>query len=112
MTNSKSDIEELKNLQREAAELRVERSKPRIKARPAAAKKSETTQESEAAKPQEQEAAVEEQALETEKAVQDIADQWESVVNKIEDAARKRPVLALLAAFTTGVVVGHILSRR
>lgn len=113
MTNSKNDIEELASLQREAAELRAERKRARSTAKPAAERKSRTTDERNATKtPPVEDAAGEGESLEAEKTAQDVADQWESVVQKIEEAARERPVLALLAAFATGVVVGHVLTRR
>ena len=54
----------------------------------------------------------EEQAPEWEKAVQDLTTDLERTVNEIEEAARERPALALLAAFTIGIVVGHLLARR
>ena len=141
MTSSNSDVEELKDLQREVAELRAEREKSRATAkRASSAKKTGAeksgTQKSGAQKPgtkqkdsvtnkpaaqasadEEQVAEkmaeqADEQTLDAEKKVQEIADQFEGVVNQLEEAARERPALAMLAAFTTGVVVGYILTRK
>jgi len=44
--------------------------------------------------------------------IQDIIANCENVIKSVEDAARERPVLVLLTAFTTGIVVGSILNRR
>jgi len=113
MTNSKSDVEELKNLQREASEQRAERKQPRSRAKSAAGQKSEPTEHRDATKkPSTQDPTDEEPTPESEQTVQDLEDQLESVVQKIEEVARERPVLTLLAVFTTGVIVGHVLSRR
>ncbi len=161
MTNSQSDIDELKTLQREAAELRAKRKRPRAtnkpdasqqsetlekqeatespaessaseeqtsaqkekppqskrkrsrsKARPAAKKASATVQEQEGAKLPTQESVDEEQSPGADKVIHDYAVQIESVVKEMEDAAKERPVLALLAAFTIGIVIGQIFSRR
>jgi len=131
MTGSNSDVEELKDLQREVAELRAEREKSRATAKRASSAKKTGAQkpgakqnESVKKKPAAQASAEEEQAaepmneqtdeptLDAEKKVQEIADQFESVVSQLEEAARERPALAMLAAFTTGVVVGYILTRK
>jgi len=155
MTGSSSDTEELKDLQREVAELRAEREKSRATAKRASSAKKTGAEKSDAQKPgtqkpgaqksgvqkpgtkqkesvtkkpaaqasaDEEQAAepmteqaaeqADEQTLDAEKKVQEIADQFEGVVNQLEEAARERPALALLAAFTTGVVVGYILTRK
>lgn len=145
MTGSNSDIEELKDLQREVAELRAEREKSRATAKRASSAKKTGAEKSDTQKPgtqkqstkqkgsvkkksaaqasaDEEQAAeqmneqateqADEQTLDAEKKVQEIADQFESVVNQLEEAARERPALAMLAAFTTGVVVGYILTRK
>lgn len=149
MTGESSDIEELKDLQREVAELRAEREKSRATAKRASSAKKTGAEKSDTQKPgtqkqstkqkgsvkkksaaqasaDEEQAAeqmneqateqateqADEQTLDAEKKVQEIADQFESVVNQLEEAARERPALAMLAAFTTGVVVGYILTRK
>ncbi len=150
MTGSSSDTEELKDLQREVAELRAEREKSRATAKRASSAKKTgaekpgaeksgaqksgvqkpgtkqkesvtkkpaaqaSADEEQAAEPMTEQAAeqADEQTLDAEKKVQEIADQFEGVVKQLEEAARERPALALLAAFTTGVVVGYILTRK
>jgi len=140
MTGSNSDIEDLKDLQREGAELRAEREKaPTTAKRTSSVKKSSaqksgaqqpgtkqkesvtkkpaaqaSADEQQAAEPMNEQAAeqAEEQTLEPEKKVQEIADQFEGVAKQLEEAVRERPALAMLAAFTTGVVVGYILTRK
>ena len=37
---------------------------------------------------------------------------WQVPLKQLEDTAREHPALVLLAAFTTGVVVGNLFSRR
>jgi ElaB/YqjD/DUF883 family membrane-anchored ribosome-binding protein len=112
MSNSKSDIDELKTMQREAAELKAEQKKPRPKAKTVAEKKSRSEEDRNAEKPPVHGSSGEDQASELDKSVQDIASHLESAGKEIEEAAKERPVLALLAAFTIGIVVGHLLSRR
>lgn len=152
MTNSQSDIDELKALQREAAELRKERQKAHSTAESAGEqneqqvaepmgkeqvtskpeipvgktprkrsvsvagspvkKKSATVEEQEVANPSVEDAGDEALLPEADKAVRDLAVQIESVVKELEEAARERPALALLAAFTIGIVVGQLFSRR
>ena len=112
MSNSKSDIDELKTMQREAAELRAERKRSRSTAKPAAGPKSVTVEDLNSTERPVQDSAAEKQTSEWDKPVQDLAAQIESAAKEIEEAARDRPALALLAAFTIGIVVGHLLSRR
>lgn len=42
----------------------------------------------------------------------DIVEQLEKYLKEIEEAARERPALVLLATFAVGVVVGQIFSRK
>ncbi|MDX2504286.1 MAG: hypothetical protein QNL62_07405 [Gammaproteobacteria bacterium] len=108
MTNSESDLEALKDQQREATERRAVRKKPRSTARQSAAARARTA----AAKPTADGSANDAQAHEAEEAIQDLADQIETAVKKIGETASERPVLALLATFSIGVIVGHLFSRR
>lgn len=113
MTNSKSDLEELKGLQREASERRAERKKPRAKPRQTKEKQSAVEKDNSAAtKPATQDTAGEMPPPETEKTIQDLAGQIETIVKEVEEASSERPVLALLAAFVLGVVAGQLFSRR
>jgi hypothetical protein len=112
MSDSGNEIDELKTLQREAAELKAERAKPRSTRRSAAGRKSETTEDRGVEAAPAEGPAGEEQVPEWEKAVRDLTTDLERTVNEIEEAARERPALALLAAFTIGIVVGQLFSRR
>jgi hypothetical protein len=112
MASSQSDIDELKNLQREATELRVKRDRAGTTGSPAVEQASETTQEANGEQPQNQKPAAPEQSPETDEAIRKLAVKIDSAVEELEEAARERPALALLAAFTVGVVVGQLFSRR
>jgi ElaB/YqjD/DUF883 family membrane-anchored ribosome-binding protein len=109
VTNSKSDIDELKDLQRDSTVRRAARKKPRATTRQAAgaAKTSAATPTSTV-----DDSASEAQSQEVEKTNQDFAEQIEIVVKELEEAANDRPVLALLAAFSLGIIVGQLFSRR
>jgi len=113
MTNSKSDIEELKNLQREATARRAERKRPRSTAKREQAQQSEATEDpAETSKPTADDSASEAQAHEAEKTIQDIVGQIETAAKKMEETASEHPALALLAAFSLGVIVGQLFSRK
>lgn len=113
MTNSQSDINELQTLRREAAELRAKRDRPCSTATgPAAAQDSDRVQEHEIAEPPTMESADAEEAPETDKTLRHLATQIESVVKEMEEAARERPTLALLAAFTVGIIIGQLVTRK
>jgi len=113
MTNLKSDMEELKNLQREVAEQRAKRTRHRAPARQTGGQESAAT-ETRAASMQTatDDSTSEVQAQEVEKAIQDFAGQIETSIKTLEETASERPVLALLAAFSIGVIVGQLISRR
>jgi ElaB/YqjD/DUF883 family membrane-anchored ribosome-binding protein len=113
MTNSKHDVEELKSIQSDAAKLRAQRKRRRSTQvssaeHPSGIEENQNNTEKQAV----QDSAGEAQALESETNVQHFADQLASAVKQFEDTAREHPALALLAAFTTGVVVGNLFSRK
>ena len=113
MTKSKSDLEELNKLQREAAELRAERKRSRSTAKGAEEKPSESTDDrNTATTPPMQDSVDDAQGAASDKVIEDFADQIESIAKKLEEAAIERPALALLAAFSLGIIVGQIFSRR
>ena len=113
MTNSEHDIEELKSLQREATERRAERKKTSSTAKQAENQQSEAEKDRPAPKkPAAQKTASNTQAPESEKNSQDLAGQIETIVKEMEEAASERPMLALLAAFSLGIFVGQLFSRR
>jgi DNA invertase Pin-like site-specific DNA recombinase len=102
----------LKTLQRQATELRDERKGRRSAAKSAAGKKSKKVEDSKVTDPPAQDSAGEKQAPEQDKTIQDLAAHLESAWKEIEEAAKERPALTVLAAFFTGIVVGHIFSHR
>ena len=87
---AESDVE---RLQQEAAEIRASRrsrrSAPATEERRAEAKEPEADQ-----------------------TLRDLAALLEGAAKEVEEAARQYPALALLAAFTAGIAIGHLLARR
>ena len=113
MTNSTRDVEALRRMQSDAAELRAERKRRGSTQAPAAEDPSETEEDQSGSKKQAvPDSAGEGQALESEKNVQHYADQLADALKQLEDAAREHTALALLAAFSTGIVVGNLFSRK
>ena len=113
MTNSTHDVDALKRMQSDAEKLRAERKRCRSTQAPAAGHASGREEDQNATETQaEPDAASEEQVSESETNVQHYADQLAGAVKQLEDAAREYPALTLLAAFTTGIVVGNLFSRR
>lgn len=87
-------------------------SAKRGSSRSMAGKKSGTLEEGDLTKPSTQEATEEASSPETDEGIGDLAAQIESIVRELEEAARERPAVALLAAFTIGIVIGQLFSRR
>lgn len=107
------EVDELKNLQRDAETLRARYKRSGLTETPAAEqaggtdKSANNAQEGSANGPAE-----EAPMLEAETIDPHYADQLAVAVKQLEDTTREHPVLALLAAFTTGVVFGNLFSRR
>ena len=152
MTNSKTDLDELDALQREAAALRSEPEQTDSTAAPAvgqgAVASGESTSQEEGlekpaqaakrttrrrtrstgsaasrkktsvvdsktdAEPSAAAAPLEEATPESVATLEDLNVDFNGILKDMEDAARERPVLALLAAFSLGIVVGQMFSRR
>ena len=113
MTNSTGDVEALKRMQSDAAKRRAERKRRPSIQTPAAEHPSGTeVNQNDTEAQAEQDSVGEAQVPELEQTAQHYADQVAAAVKQLEDTAREHPALALLAAFTTGVVVGNLLSRR
>jgi hypothetical protein len=113
MKNSTHEVDELKNLQRDAETLKARRERS-VLTETAAAEEAGGTDES-ANNAQEGSAAdpgEETPVLEAETIDSHYADQLAVAVKQLEDTTREHPMLALLAAFTTGVVFGNLFSRR
>ena len=107
MTNSETELDELKALQREAAELRSATRRKESTAELAEGQGSAASADAPAAA-----APLEEATPESTAALEDVNVDLNAILKDMEDAARERPVLALLAAFSLGIVVGQMFSRR
>jgi hypothetical protein len=157
MTNSGTGLDELKTLQREAAQLRSERQqtdstavaaegegsaaapaeapaeapgKEEGTAKPAqpakrstrrrarstgsatSTKKTRAADSQTEAEPPAASASLEEATPESATTLEDLNVDFNGILKDMEDAARERPVLALLAAFSLGIVVGQMFSRK
>lgn len=124
MTEKGSDLEELKGLQAEAKKRRTERETERSKQVAAeselTAGATETTAPtasvSTGGNPTGAEVAnldpLTEGVESHEVTLQDFADQIGSIVKEMEEAASERPALALLTAFSLGILVGQLFSRK
>lgn len=107
MTDAKSELEELKALQKQSrvmqkkreATVQVTTDSPKKVKRKASLKNPEVEEVS--APPGE-----------TAETVEDLKGQIENIMSELEEAAKEHPTLALLAAFGIGVFVGQLLSRR
>lgn len=108
MTNVPGDIDDLKTLQREAEELRESRKRTRVTHE----KESGRLENAEDVRATEQAAADEIETAQTDSGFHDLAEQIEMYMGEIEEAAMERPMLALLAAFSIGIVVGKLFTRR
>ena len=111
MTKPTGDVEALKRMQSDAAKLRAGRKRRRSTQTSADDDASGTGEEQNTTETQ-AETTGEAQVPESEPTAQHYADQVAVAVKQMEDTAREHPALALLAAFTTGVVVGNLFSRR
>ncbi len=108
MSDVSAKSDELKTLQREAAELQESRKQI----------DSAETKESQESSPAAAEKDTEKGAVDTQATVPSegedlaISDQLEMYLKELEEAALERPVLALLASFSLGVIVGQLFTRR
>jgi hypothetical protein len=93
MTHSKRDVDELKTMKSRAADLR-EKRKQRLSTATSGGERHVK------------------KAPKTDKAVLGLDDHLEVILKKIEEAARERPGVAMLAAFTLGLVINRLLSRK
>lgn len=113
MANSETDIAELQKLQREAAERRAQRNQERSAAREAEAQQTadEATQ-SAAESPPVEIPESSQKRVEGELPAPALGEQFEIFLEDLEQAAKERPTLALLTAFSVGVIVGQLFSRK
>ncbi len=113
MTTSTGDVDALKRMQSDAAKRRAERKRrPSIQTPAAEHALGAEDDQNDTEKQAEQGPVDEAQVPESETNVQHYADQLAGALKQLEDTAREHPALVLLAAFTTGVVVGNLFSRR
>jgi len=105
MTNQKTEIEELKALQRESQKLRKKREKPD----PQEATDAEADKEKSPLTGVSQES---DSTVDQDGNTDGLTAQVETIMLELEEAAAEHPGLALLAAFGIGVFVGQLLSRR
>lgn len=117
MTNSEIDLEELKALQREAAVLRSQRQqKGSTASRPVGeedgAASVEAVDNQPEAEPATDSESLEEAIAKSAKKLEDLNIDFNTILKDMEDAARERPMLTLVAAFSLGIVVGQLFSRK
>lgn len=138
MPNPQKETDELKVLQQEVADLRAEKKgrspkvktaaeeesqtppakKRRSRAASATAQTSEAAGEENATEAPPQDASLEEQTPEEDQVpdldetLHDLVTHIDSVAKGLQEATKEHPSLGLMAAFTTGIVVGYLLTRR
>jgi len=112
MTNSETELDELKALQREAAESRSARRQKKSTGSADSGKSTGDADSQTEAEPAAAAALLEEATPESATTLEDINIDFNAILKDMEDAAQERPVLALLAAFSLGIVVGQMFSRR
>lgn len=112
MSKSRSDLDELKRLQREVAELRGKQEATPSSEGTASGPNSRAEDTREVAPLPVHGSAAREQVPDWERILQDLGLDIEGALKDMEEATRERPALALLAALTIGVVIGLALSRR
>ena len=117
MTSSETDLEELKALQREAAALRSQRQQEcstaaQTEGQDDGAVSVEAAQSLPEAEPAADNESLEEVIAASATTLEDLNIDFNAILKDMEDAARERPVLALVAAFSLGIVVGQLFSRK
>ena len=113
MKKPTQNVDELKNLQRDAETLKARRNRRGPTETPPAEQAGGNNEHANGAKEHSVNGPAEEApVLEAEGTDPHYADQLAGAVKQLEEAAREHPALALIAAFTTGVVIGNLFSRR
>ena len=112
MSEAQNEISELMALQRETAALRSNARKADKTAKTveevASPGAGDTDLEAESAFDADEESGM----SDLEKTMKELSDNIEKAVQEIEDAAREQPALTALVAFTLGLAVGQLFSRR
>jgi len=102
MTKPKSELDELKDLQKESRKLKQKQeTSDSAQAEAEVIEVQTNNTESEGEPPAQQGETIE-----------GFAEQVESIMSELEDVATEHPTLALLAAFGIGIFVGQLLSRK
>jgi len=91
---------------------RTARRRARSSGSAATSKKTSAAGSQTGAEPAAASAPLEEATPESASTLEDLNVDFNGILKDMEDAARERPVLALLAAFSLGIVVGQMFSRR
>ena len=113
MKKPTQNVDELKSLQRDAETLKARRNRRGpTETSPAEQAGGNDERANDAKEQSVKDPAEEAPVLEAEGTDPHYADQFAVAVKELEDTTREHPVLALLAAFTTGIVVGNLFSRR
>ena len=112
MSASRSDSQELKELHREAEELRATRQKRRPRTKTARDESASETGKGVSTEPAPADGAEAASAIGWGENLEELADELQRAVDQLETTVRNRPLLALLTAFACGVVVGNLTSRR
>ena len=102
MTKPKSELEELKDLQKESRKLKQKQEPSDSAQAEAEVIEVQTDNTEEGGGP----------PVEQGEIFEDLAGQVENIMSELEEAATEHPTLALLAAFGIGIFVGQLLSRR
>jgi hypothetical protein len=108
MSDVSAKSDDLKTLQREAAELQESRKR---KGSTKTGKPQESPQTG-TSKDTEKKPVDTPTSVSSEGENRDISDQLEMYLRELEETALERPVLALLATFSLGVIVGHLFTRK
>ncbi|MGD8556298.1 MAG: hypothetical protein PVJ14_03000 [Chromatiales bacterium] len=117
MTSTETDLDELKALQREAAVLRSQRQqKSPNAARTEGEEDGAASVEAAVSQPEAGPAAdsesLEEVIAASAKRLEDLNIDFNAILKDMEETARERPVLSLVAAFSLGIVIGQLFSRK
>ena len=117
MMSSETDLDELKALQREAAVLRSQRQQKspnaaRTEGEEDGAASVEAADNQPEAEPATDSESLGEVIAASAERLEDLNIDFNAILKDMEEAARERPVLTLVAAFSLGIVVGQLFSRK
>lgn len=102
MTKPKTELDELKELQKESQKLRERPETPSVAPPEAKAAENSVAETVDGSEPPASAAEY----------IEELTGPVENIISELEEAASEHPALALLAAFGIGIFVGQLLSRR